>query len=574
MSSADDGWAPTEAQAELIHADGSRLVEACPGAGKTRAIVERYRRVAAVEVRRGVGLLSFTNAAIDEVRQRCNDPSLLRSPNFVGTFDSFINRFIAGPSMATALGRAPRFVESWEAIRAAQFSPDTDSHALKFSLDHFEWTEDEEYRFDPSRTRGKFAAALRKAYEDNPKEIDDKAAALRTLLVNKHVIVPCAESRRIALKILRNPERSSGAAVVLRRFRELVVDEAQDCGYEELEILRFALSHGVDVVAVADPDQAIFEFRRAAPDELARFGDEVGRGTRLNGNFRSSPAIIDVGQRLRSSPQADGALGPEAQSSQGVILYGFDNPGDVTTIVRDHVAKAEFDGVVPVVLAHQSKVAAAGAGAVVDDMASKRVVLVFAEAAIVLRTLNDPARRRSALVAVERALLRSVGADAGLSIEDDLVALGLTPRWIRDAATRVVFGADPRAGDRSEYTAAVRTIVNALPWPEGIAPSNNVLSTPPAAGWSSLGITGSASLEALPWMTVHASKGREFDAVALLIPKSLWSDESGLTCIDHWEQGTDAESRRVLYVGATRAIKLLMIGVHVDHLDRVAALLE
>lgn len=79
-------WEPTEAQRELIELDGSRFVEACPGSGKTKAIVARYERLAGLGQRRGIALLSFTNAAVDEVTARCSDPTVLVSPNFVGTF--------------------------------------------------------------------------------------------------------------------------------------------------------------------------------------------------------------------------------------------------------------------------------------------------------------------------------------------------------------------------------------------------------------------------------------------------------------------------------------------------------
>ena len=67
-----------------------------PGAGKTRAIVARYLSRVEQEPRKGIALLSFTNAAIDEVKGRCGDmPDALKAPHFVGTFDSFINRLAA-----------------------------------------------------------------------------------------------------------------------------------------------------------------------------------------------------------------------------------------------------------------------------------------------------------------------------------------------------------------------------------------------------------------------------------------------------------------------------------------------
>src|SRR4051812_4028662 len=105
----------TPAQRELFECDGGRYVEACPGAGKTRAIVARFLRRAADEPRKGVALLSFTNAAVDEVGRRCAEmPHLMRNPHFCGTFDSFINAFVVGPERSSKAKVYPKFIDSWD----------------------------------------------------------------------------------------------------------------------------------------------------------------------------------------------------------------------------------------------------------------------------------------------------------------------------------------------------------------------------------------------------------------------------------------------------------------------------
>jgi superfamily I DNA/RNA helicase len=75
----------TDPQRELAFTAGSRFVEACPGAGKTRAIVTRFQQRAKAEPRKGIALLSFTNTAVDEVTDRCAAyPQLLEVPHFCG----------------------------------------------------------------------------------------------------------------------------------------------------------------------------------------------------------------------------------------------------------------------------------------------------------------------------------------------------------------------------------------------------------------------------------------------------------------------------------------------------------
>jgi DNA helicase II / ATP-dependent DNA helicase PcrA len=349
--------------------------------------------------------------------------------------------------------------------------------------------------------------------------------------------------------------------------------KAQDCGPEELAVLRAALAADVRVVAVADLDQAIFKFRRATPEAVSQFGDEIGRGTRLSGNIRSSPAIVRVGELLRSSDELDEAIRPEASNEREVAVFPFEDDAEVAGIVRGHLAEAGIAFSQSVVLAHRADDAASCAGADSARVLSRRAVMVSADAALTIATDDDPFRRRRKLADVERSLLRAAGVETGRTIDEDLEQLGMSTRWIREAAMRVVCGSDPRTGDRSDYTAAVRQIVQALPWPHGTVVTNQRLGTPPESDWSALGMDVPSGAPPLPWMIIHGAKGREFDAVTLVIPRAVRADEAGLTCLDHWEHGSDGESRRVLYVGATRAIKHLMIAVHKDHYERVLTLL-
>lgn len=80
---------------------GSAFVHACPGAGKTRTIIARLTRIAAaLPARHGVAVLSFTNSAVDEFRERCRAAaldSLLRHPSFMGTLDAFVRHFVVLP---------------------------------------------------------------------------------------------------------------------------------------------------------------------------------------------------------------------------------------------------------------------------------------------------------------------------------------------------------------------------------------------------------------------------------------------------------------------------------------------
>jgi DNA helicase II / ATP-dependent DNA helicase PcrA len=73
--------------------------------------------------------------------------------------------------------------------------------------------------------------------------------------------------------------------------------------------------------------------------------------------------------------------------------------------------------------------------------------------------------------------------------------------------------------------------------------------------------------------TIHSVKGREFGNVVVVLPKNLLRDTGNRHVLDHWEQRTPSELRRVLYVGASRAQRLVILAVHTDHVSQVADIL-
>ena len=92
---------PTPEQTSIIKSAGSAFISACPGAGKTRCIVERARDVFAdAASRNALAFLSFTHAAVDELEARLSRDQILPQPvfpHFIGTFDSFIWHFLVSP---------------------------------------------------------------------------------------------------------------------------------------------------------------------------------------------------------------------------------------------------------------------------------------------------------------------------------------------------------------------------------------------------------------------------------------------------------------------------------------------
>lgn len=568
-------WVPTDAQRELIESDGSRFVEACPGSGKTRAIVARYERLTASRSRRGVALLSFTNAAVDEVTARCADPAVLDTPNFVGTFDSFINKFITGPYVASQTGSYPRFIDSWSSIPGATVRIAAMPQGFEFELDWFDWDEAGAFTLERQRVSGRYAKALLNAYDASAAAIDQAANTRRRELVKGRQIVSCSASRHIATWLLSDEVGGvAWGALFASRFREIIVDEAQDCGAEELRVLQSAIDSGVDVVMVADLDQAIFEFRRAKPDDVRRFANKLEPGSALTGNFRSSPAVCRAGSALRYGPEDDEPIGPNQDLDWPVRVVEFSNLVEVAPLVRGMLDEHGLSSHECKVLAHRRRDATVASGAAPSNSTGGHKVLRIARAHLVMSADPNPAHWHRAVVGVERLLLEVAWTAGSTDLEHAgslADRLGVSDRWLRASALRLLHGARPDIG-RVAYALEVRRIVQGLDWPRSVELINlgNQLATPPQAKWDELAIDPPVTI---PWGTIHSVKGREFEAVALVIPQQPIPDADGKTCLDLWADGVDGESRRVLYVGATRARRLLIVAVHTSHADRVRDLL-
>lgn len=93
--------AANEQQRRVVVESAPFFVEACPGAGKTRAIVDRHL-TKAVSDRPGRAMVSFTRASSAELRRRCQlkgRPELAEFPHFIGTIDRFLWQYLVRPAL-------------------------------------------------------------------------------------------------------------------------------------------------------------------------------------------------------------------------------------------------------------------------------------------------------------------------------------------------------------------------------------------------------------------------------------------------------------------------------------------
>ena len=92
--------------------DKSIDVEACPGSGKTTCLLAKLYLLSEkmpFENGRGICVLTHTNVAINEIKNKlgAKPDRLFQYPNFFGTIQSFVDKYLAIPYYAIVNNKNP-----------------------------------------------------------------------------------------------------------------------------------------------------------------------------------------------------------------------------------------------------------------------------------------------------------------------------------------------------------------------------------------------------------------------------------------------------------------------------------
>ncbi len=555
---------PTEQQVTIIGRDGPAFVRACPGAGKTRTMVERARRALFdPKDRRGVAFLSFTNAAIDELQTRLATFGALPTPlfpSYIGTFDRFLWQFIITPFGVPGCVIQPRLVPDkgkWEikpSYSNAQGLPlfcfDRQTGLVIPALALDEGYDTSERNIKAHETMAK--RVIDRALKDGQVDFDDVRAC-----VEQHLSDAAFEAR-------------IGTALSAR-FREVIVDEAQDCNPGDLRIIERLKKAGIPVKVICDPDQSIYAFRGGVTVEFQAFAGSFSADNTLpmTGNFRSTPAICKAISALRPSDPLgvpDDAIGElkEDVTPVHVVAYpGNSIPASIGTTFRGLVADANIDLAESVVLASTWKSGAKAIGQAYVD-AKNNMTLNLARAvmdfhfAFALGGLKDALTDLHATILWIQGHISTIGGYhryiQGTGLDDG--------RWrpaLLELARSLKY--DPAEGEMAWLLKARAALSPDYVAPTGInlrlkgtKDLKNALAAAPAKSCSS--------------RTIHSAKGLEFPAVCVVLTTKTAGKIMDL--LEGTANPAIEEEARKIYVSASRAQKLLAMAVPASQCDRLA----
>ena len=257
---------------EVIHCWNSVDVAACPGGGKTTVLLAKLKLLAdrmPFENGAGICVLSHTNVAVNEIKKRlsCYADRLLGYPNYIGTIQSFVDRFVTMPYLRHLFGQNIQVVDD---LTYAQHMLNKMQHNAKYStLDYItknnfktsgqfseriNHTQALNIRNDGALCVGKQTKAL--AGADKPSTAQYKKLR-KDLLVNEGII-RYQDAYLYAKAAIDNLPKVY-TALFSSRFQYVFIDEYQDCNDTQRQAIDAIFdSTKCAVFKIGDSDQAIY----------------------------------------------------------------------------------------------------------------------------------------------------------------------------------------------------------------------------------------------------------------------------------------------------------------------------
>jgi len=341
---------PEQREAVLVD-DGSCLVVAGAGTGKTRVLTLRISRLLAERRARPWEILAvtFTNKAAREIRERVAHAvgEAEAAGLWMGSFHGVSLRILRRHAQACGL-RNDSFkildedaqqVLAKDAGIAAGVIEDLDAKDLKRRVRELHaaiqawkeegWTPDDvAAQVDLMRLPGARARKTLAAYRHYQASLLERNACdFADLLLH-----PLALWRRDA-DVRREWEG---------KFRQILVDEFQDTNRLQYEWLRIlAAGHG-NLFCVGDPDQSIYEWRGARPAIMLGFPKDFpgARLVTVDRNYRSTQEILEPANRIVEANQRLGGKRLKSDVSGAAVETALfeDERSEANAVVQEVIS--------------------------------------------------------------------------------------------------------------------------------------------------------------------------------------------------------------------------------------------
>lgn len=556
---------PTEQQRDAIFTPSLEyLLRAAPGSGKTWTACRRFIWRAAnwpYEIG-GIAMLSFTNVAVrefEDAAEKLGQARLLGDPNYLGTFDAFVERFILGPFGHLLVGLQKRPV-LYRTIRPG------DRNTSKLQC----WLTDGDkvrpvcaWEIVPVIEAGKLI--FRTSNDSGSKLLDTAKAHAAVTELLKLGFYTHAQRAYWANSLLK--QRPHIASRLAMRFPEVIVDEAQDTNMWLLRLLERLREAGSRITLVGDPDQCIFSFAMADAKSLFYLREKWQIPEKpLDKSFRCNDRIAVSVKHMGSNENFSGRGDPGSEHRRPLVFRETsDNFSESIAAFRKLLEKAGIPESDSAIVCRAN-----------DHLESVRGQVNYAKLKGLTKRLAEGAFYRDCRTDYKTAYER---------VEDVLREL------IWDDETWDRFDESPNSKDTRNFRETVWKFVKSqagLPpvslngdiWVETM--KERLAKLIASLGASAVPTLGNKIQKrgltqaqfALPLFeeqklfpairhdTIHQVKGESIGAVLVIGSTKFWNAVVGAVT-----SGNNNEDRRLAYVATTRAKDLLVVCLPKNHYD-------
>jgi DNA helicase II / ATP-dependent DNA helicase PcrA len=570
------------------HVEGPLLVVAGPGSGKTRVLTERLRYLlTSVKGHFRVLALTFTNKAADEMKERLADLGDERERAFIGTLHGFCLDVLTERGKLVGIEGAPNIFEQSKDKRevltqAIQEDP--------FLLERLSDASDSKER---NRQVEKWLSLISyvKSHPITCAVVDDEETQ-RVMDAYEAGMRACNaydfdDLLLLTYKLLvGNPKLGD---IYRRLYKFICIDEAQDMNEAQYAVITALCSETHrNVMMVGDPRQSIYGFTKSGPEYMERFGNEFqANRVALTANYRSSRAVVDFAQSLDANYMVDQQL-----PIPGVVkvLRGTDEQDEAKQIC-DELERLFRDGHPDVeggvqlgkcavlgrtrfvLLAIEAELKGRGIAFFKRLSANHENASASVEDFLVaLRVLANP-KDTLHLSAISKrwkvadgppsedfvSHLKSMAANAAdgraLAVADAIAAVVKNPVRLDLMPALATLEKFSDALDETERLAIYEDVaVLRQEWDQFLRTASGGKNLPAFISSKALGSTQKSSRDGVALLTVHSSKGLEFDVVFLAgMAEGTFPDYRATGLKESAEEGRNA------FVAATRSKRLLYL---------------
>ncbi len=328
----------------ITHGAGAMLVLAGPGSGKTFVVTQRIKYL--IEQHHvkpeDILVITFTKAAAEEMQERFAKLSAEKcNPVCFGTFHSVFFQILRHTYRFTAqniIRENDKYRLLSQIIRElpdeilGQAQLDYSTETLQNLLSEISTVKNN--GVTPQEVRSTTV----------PQAVFERIFQMYKQEMNRNKLIDFDDMVLLCRNLLA--ERPDTLKLWQQRFQYILVDEFQDICPLQYEVVRMLAKPQDNLFIVGDDDQSIYGFRGSKPEIMLNFTKEYPKAEQvlLDVNYRSRQGIVDTAARLiaHNKMRFDKAVRAQNRQNDGVKIYSFQSKSkqaeSIALLIKQYIA--------------------------------------------------------------------------------------------------------------------------------------------------------------------------------------------------------------------------------------------